>query len=428
MRCTWKNPQSLTTSATFPEFAILVYRSNANRVAHLLGRAFRVDGATSRCRGRASKAHARFAGYCDLVGTWLLISFAFGSGCRNCSKRAQWQNNGECKYPRPFMPRLLRFVLSMRYIRRSDQVRPLWTWPSKRGFWKKPTIRPAWISISRQLCKVGNMCGFGSEFQPAPIWNVSRRLTVRSGEALDDRPAVPAVRPCVWFTSFLWQPAPEDSHMFAWLCLVAEDFNELELVGDYRLGKGARSVTTDGIGVRLVVVRRRCEQEEFYRKTQPFAATAVLRTRCTLRSATTVDGTTLAGSALVGPVLAAPLLRTEPQLVLELYNPANCKYLAGENRRWALATDLTAPLALTKATSPNSPLRSFARPDAENAQAQLVMLSLISRAKFRWCSCMAWSPIPPLGSRSATRYVPRPGFANDSRSGHSVIPAACRSW
>src|SRR5438128_2643965 len=33
-----------------------------------------------------------------LVGIWLLVSFAIGSGCRNCSKRAQWQNNGECKY------------------------------------------------------------------------------------------------------------------------------------------------------------------------------------------------------------------------------------------------------------------------------------------------------------------------------------------
>src|SRR6478609_3219853 len=33
-----------------------------------------------------------------LVNTWLLVSLAVVSGCRNCNKRAQWQNNGECKY------------------------------------------------------------------------------------------------------------------------------------------------------------------------------------------------------------------------------------------------------------------------------------------------------------------------------------------
>src|SRR5262249_39159718 len=51
---------------------------------------------------------------------------------------------------------------------------------------------------------------------------------------------------------------PVERYGFSW---TAEDFNELELVGDYRLSKTSKSVRTVGVGVPLVVRRHRSADE-----------------------------------------------------------------------------------------------------------------------------------------------------------------------
>ena len=61
---------------------------------------------------------------------------------------------------------------------------------------------------------------------------------------------------------------------FAWS---PEDFNQLELVGDYEPAKYVKKVRSDGVGAPLVVRRIRPADERFFRCVQPFAATAVLR-------------------------------------------------------------------------------------------------------------------------------------------------------
>jgi pimeloyl-ACP methyl ester carboxylesterase len=143
---------------------------------------------------------------------------------------------------------------------------------------------------------------------------------------------------------------PVQLHGFQW---TAEDFNQLEVIGEYELTKTAKEVTMSGVGVPLVVVRRRCYDEQFYRRVQPFAATAVLRSR---------------------PGCNDPTASAMQELVLEFYNPSQCTHLAGADKRWALAGDLTAPLAWAKSLNPNDPISEFLRPDGNNAKAQLVML------------------------------------------------------
>lgn len=149
---------------------------------------------------------------------------------------------------------------------------------------------------------------------------------------------------------------PVELHGFAW---TAEDFNELELIGDYRLNKYTRPVKADGVGVPLLVRRCRKEDERFFRRVQPFSATAVLRTRAAQVST---------------PDVVEPAAPPELELVLEFYNPANCRHLCDSDPRWVLAGDLTAPFAWVAHIDPNSPVKAFLRPDGPDAKAQLVMI------------------------------------------------------
>lgn len=149
---------------------------------------------------------------------------------------------------------------------------------------------------------------------------------------------------------------PVELHGFAWS---AEDFNELELVGDYRLNGYTKPVRSEGVGVPLLVLRCRAEDERFFRRVQPFSATAVLRMRA-VEFATT-DAAEIASEP-------------DAEMVLEFYNPANCRHLAGADRRWETAGDLTAPFAWVAYVEPNSPVKAFLRPDSLDAKAQLVMI------------------------------------------------------
>jgi len=166
---------------------------------------------------------------------------------------------------------------------------------------------------------------------------------------------------------------PLTLHGFAW---TAEDFNAIEVVGENRLGKHTKAVRTEGVGVPLVVLRHRPEDEEFHRRVQPFAATAVLRTRLVVDVAEPkVDGA--AESDVAVPDVAAATAASHvahEELVLEFYNPASNTHLIGKNTRWKLAGDQTAPLAWTVSKAPNDPIAAFLRPDGERDRPQLVML------------------------------------------------------
>ncbi|MBA4020370.1 MAG: hypothetical protein C0483_24680 [Pirellula sp.] len=149
---------------------------------------------------------------------------------------------------------------------------------------------------------------------------------------------------------------PVELHGFAWS---AEDMNDFELVGEYRLNGYTKPVRSDGVGVPLLVRRCRAEDERFFRRVQPFSATAVLRTRPVEFAISEV-----------AELASAP----EEEMVLEFYNPGNCRHLAGADRRWETAGDLTAPFAWVAYIEPNRPVEAFLRPDSLEAKAQLVMI------------------------------------------------------
>ncbi len=146
-------------------------------------------------------------------------------------------------------------------------------------------------------------------------------------------------------------------HGFSW---TPEDFNEWELVGEYQLNGYSRPVRNEGVGVPLLVRRCREEDERFFRRVQPFAATAVLRTRAIPEP--------------TGTVAFEEDHVSDAEVVLEFYNPAHCQHLVDRHERWMVAGDLTAPWAWTASIAPNSPITAFLRPESADASAQLVML------------------------------------------------------
>ncbi len=148
---------------------------------------------------------------------------------------------------------------------------------------------------------------------------------------------------------------PASLYGFSWS---TADFNELQLVGDYQLGKQLSTIRSPGIGVPLVVIRRRPTQERFFRKDQAFAATVVLRVR---------------DEVVASPNEIAPDDPLSGSVVLEFYNTAHATRLHESYLRWPLASDLTAPLAWQLSQNANNPIGEFIHPDAEEG-AQLVML------------------------------------------------------
>ncbi|MBS0210199.1 MAG: alpha/beta fold hydrolase [Planctomycetes bacterium] len=158
---------------------------------------------------------------------------------------------------------------------------------------------------------------------------------------------------------------------FAWS---SEDFNGFELVGEYKIGKRSPTTRTTGLGVPLVVKRLRCQRDEFYREVQPFAATAVLCPR-EPRPIAQRSSRGRAASATNEPEIVTPeLLSAETCFELRLYNPLNCAQVELTSGRWPLAGDQTAPLAWQMSQSRNNPVQAFLRPDANDAEPQLVML------------------------------------------------------
>jgi pimeloyl-ACP methyl ester carboxylesterase len=296
-----------------------------------------------------------------LVGTALLISLAFCSGCRHCAKRAEWRNNGECKYAK-----VIHAAEGVAACTPVSASFPLDSGESGADLALQASMLeeahdPACVDLYfaaacqawQHVAALGELPARSDllcESKPYHACLAKLLMTAQRFHRLDPTSGLQV------FYQNQSLTIPVELHGFAWK---AEDFNELELVGDYKLGNGARSVRTDGIGVPLVVLRHRCEHEQFYRKIQPFAATAVLRTRCAVET--------------VGHV-AGPVQLANQELVLEFYNPASCTHLVGADRRWTLAGDISAPLALTISLSPNSPVRAFVRPDSANARAQLVMV------------------------------------------------------
>lgn len=133
---------------------------------------------------------------------------------------------------------------------------------------------------------------------------------------------------------------------FAWQ---AEDFNELQLAGDVPAGKLARHWREPGLGVPLIVLRRRKTERDFHGKAMPFAATAVLRPAG--------DPAMLSSSTPPGTVAG----------ILDLYDPLRVSELELEGVVQPVARDTSAPYALILRDMNRDNWQAFFRPGTGEA-------------------------------------------------------------
>jgi len=151
-----------------------------------------------------------------------------------------------------------------------------------------------------------------------------------------------------------------DYHGFAWQPF---DFNHFEIVGDYDAPALERTYRQDGLGVPLVVVRKRACQERFFRKQQPFPATVLLLPRAAVCNCG------------IRPESEAPF-------TLTFCNPGSINQVAIDPGVVPLAGDLTAPLALgASMTTSRTAIDDFLRPNDSSDEMQLVMLEPYQRGK-----------------------------------------------
>lgn len=131
-------------------------------------------------------------------------------------------------------------------------------------------------------------------------------------------------------------------HGFPWQ---AEDFSKLIPVGKYETRDLSHIYGQDGLGVPLVVMRIRAEEDRFMTQGIPFAATAVYRS----------------DSHGDGPVI-------------EFHNPNTVDELTVDGTNIKLAADNSAAYALIMTASDRSWFREFVRPRRSQVSNKLIML------------------------------------------------------
>jgi len=142
---------------------------------------------------------------------------------------------------------------------------------------------------------------------------------------------------------------PMAYHGFAWK---PRDFSQLVLVGDYRVKDLSRKHRRDGVGVLLVVVRKRRYKERFHDDAHYFAATAVLR-----------------------PAAVEAETSGHPSgMVLELHNPLQARRVAMDDKQFQLKSDTTAPLALMMQSRKRDVFEEFIQPGRSVDEAKLIMV------------------------------------------------------
>ena len=132
-----------------------------------------------------------------------------------------------------------------------------------------------------------------------------------------------------------WSIIPVTHHGFP---RIAEEFDQLAVVGDYSAPQLHHIYRRNGVGVPVIALRNHESEEPFQRKRQGFAATLVLR------HAKTNDS--VQGSSTI----------------LELHDPLRIASIKHEQSSLPLASDSTAPIALALSTVKRSYVQSFLQP------------------------------------------------------------------
>jgi pimeloyl-ACP methyl ester carboxylesterase len=295
-----------------------------------------------------------------LVAVALLASLALVGGCKHCARRPQWEN-GECQYDRKIQvsqsgdsytvqPCEYSCALSKAAeLAKTASALEAAGDPASVDFYFEAVCQ-GWLDLEA----LGEDIATDDYLHAAGTYHASLAkllMTAQRYHRWDPTSGLQIFRQGQPLT------VQVERYGFTW---GAEDFNAFELIGEYRLSKYDKALRSEGLGVPLVVKRVRCEREEFFRNTQPFSATAVLRLR--------------------GDVAAACVTGNKDEdrardFVLEFYNPVHCKRLAATTSRWPLARDLTAPLAWQRVNEPYNPVEQFLNPNTQTSRPQLVMLA-----------------------------------------------------
>lgn len=173
---------------------------------------------------------------------------------------------------------------------------------------------------------------------------------------------------------------------FAW---AKEDFNHLELVGEYR-DSDFPPVRWCGWGVKLVALRKRCDPGPNFRHTHSFAATAMLvpqEEACDPPGPPKVPtfGPAPAGETVPAWSAAhtgqAKSVRKIDRFVLRLMNPAQMETFATNQGDLPLAGDLSAPLAWFGNGADRDFLTGFLRPGRDDQETKLIMMEPYQRGK-----------------------------------------------
>lgn len=161
---------------------------------------------------------------------------------------------------------------------------------------------------------------------------------------------------------------PIDYKGFAWKPC---EFCEILPADDLRTSDLRQHYEARGLGVSLVAVRRSAVEELFYRQTQPFAVTAVLRPACS--GAAGEDG------------------------VLTFYNPCVFDTLRVGAAAVGLRRDLSAPFAYLLREAPRRFAEGFLNPNDADVQPKLIMMEPYQRGKIPvvfihglWSDPMTW--------------------------------------
>ena len=139
---------------------------------------------------------------------------------------------------------------------------------------------------------------------------------------------------------------PIQLHGFIW---PADAFNRLIPVGDYEVEEANCVYRSEGLGVPLIVQRERCYNELLYRRTQAFAATAVVRPEANRDVVTR-------------------------SLVIELYDPSRVEQVQIDGAYHRLYRDLTAAFEHAAQTRTQDGIEGFLQPGATENNAGLFML------------------------------------------------------
>jgi pimeloyl-ACP methyl ester carboxylesterase len=211
-----------------------------------------------------------------------------------------------------------------------------------------PDYQTAWETYQQSLSRLITTASRYRRLDPR-----GRLVIVECGR----RRAVP-----IEYCGFAWKPCE--------FCQVlpAGDFYRHDLRNYYR---------RQGLGVSLVAARRACGEATYYRQTQPFAVTAILRP--------------LNGTDRQAPMFAGS------DAVLTFYNPCLHDSLPLGSAMIGLERDLSAPFACLLRESPRRFMEGFLNPGDADVKAKLFMMEPYQRGKIPvvfihgiWSDPMTW--------------------------------------